>query len=178
MNSAAYRLIELRFYIPPDAKCVISETFFTADHLARYYWVTHESSHAPANWKILQHKKHYRRVLCLMSCLKMDWAYSYNFVTRTGLILYRRQVYHTKKEIRPVCSHPSSSITSRVAASLFKYPFMICGPRTQSSPRWLGPRGFAVSKSITCRIRQQNNTIIVCHSTYVSKQVKAVIDVP
>ena len=34
----------------------------------------------------------------------------------------------------PVRSHPSSSITAAVSSGRFQYPFMTCGPRTQSSP--------------------------------------------
>ena len=34
----------------------------------------------------------------------------------------------------PVANQPSGSSTSRVAASLFQYPFMICGPRARISP--------------------------------------------
>ena len=34
----------------------------------------------------------------------------------------------------PVCSQPSGSMVSAVAWGLLRYPFMMCGPRTQISP--------------------------------------------
>src|SRR2546421_6052393 len=47
----------------------------------------------------------------------------------------------------PVRSHSSVSIVCAVASGRLRSPFIICGPRTQTSPSWFGPNDSPVSKS-------------------------------
>ena len=48
---------------------------------------------------------------------------------------------------------------SAVATGSFRYPFMMVGPRIQTSPRWLGPRAFPVATSIICTSPSKSYTL-------------------